>query len=188
MCRLVYKVTDPWIWGQNRGRRDHLWGKSSWQPLITSDYYRLAVTNSPNHAQTLHMSSVHQALPSKGSLVWINTFHVWIWWRLITHFHTWPYTHVKTLHLFVLCMCEWSRVKVRACLASLFPSFITHHSSLITHNSSLITYHSIFHTRLASSPNFHNSIFFTLFVGPYLSAGTVFFLKFFFSTQTHRSK
>ena len=54
----------------------------------------------------------------------------------------------------------------------------------ITHHSSLITHHLIFHTRLASSPNFHHSIFFTLFVGPYLSAGTFFF---FFSTQTHRS-
>ena len=40
---------------------------------------------------------------------------------------------------------------------------------------SLITHHSIFHTRLASSPNFHHSIFFTLFVGPYLSVGTFFF-------------
>ena len=74
----------------------------------------------------------------------------------------------------------------RACLASLFPSLNFHNSSLITHNSSLITHHSIFHTRLASSPNFHHSIFFTLFVGPYLLASATFFF-FFFSTQTHRS-
>ena len=42
-------------------------------------------------------------------------------------------------------------------------------------NSISITHHSIFHTPLTSSPNFHHSIFFTLFVGPYLSVGTVFF-------------
>ena len=40
------------------------------------------------------------------------------------------------------------------------------HSIFITHNSSLITHHSIFHTRLAPSPTFYHSIFFTLFVGP----------------------
>ena len=45
----------------------------------------------------------------------------------------------------------------------------------ITQFPSFITHHSIFHTHLASSPNFHHSIFFTLFVGPYLSTGTVFF-------------
>ena len=45
------------------------------------------------------------------------------------------------------------------------------------HHSIFITHHSIFHIHLASSPNFHHSIFFTLFVSPYLSAGT----KFFFS-------
>ena len=53
-------------------------------------------------------------------------------------------------------------------------------SLLNFHHSSLITHYSIFHTRLASSPNFHYSIFFTLFVGSYLSAGAV-FLFFFFS-------
>ena len=53
------------------------------------------------------------------------------------------------------------------------------------YHSISITHHSIFHTRLASSSNFHHSIFFTLFVGPYLSAGVTFF--FFSSTQTHRS-
>ena len=51
---------------------------------------------------------------------------------------------------------------------------------LITQFPSLITHHSIFHIRLASSPNFHHSIFFTLFVGPYLSVGTAFFFFFFF--------
>ena len=50
------------------------------------------------------------------------------------------------------------------------------------HHSISITHHSIFHTRLASSPNFYHSIFFTLFVGSYLSVGTVIFY-FFFSTQ-----
>ena len=48
------------------------------------------------------------------------------------------------------------------------------HSISITDHWSLITHHSIFHTRLASSPNFHHSIFFTLFVSPYLSAGAAF--------------
>ena len=48
------------------------------------------------------------------------------------------------------------------------------------HHSISITHHSIFHIRLASSPNFHHSIFFTLFVGPYLSAGVTFSFFFFF--------
>ena len=48
----------------------------------------------------------------------------------------------------------------------------------ITQFPSLITYYSIFHIRLASSPNFHHSIFFTLFMGPYLSAGVAFFFFF----------
>ena len=61
-----------------------------------------------------------------------------------------------------------------------FTFLITQFPSLITHNSSLIIHHSNFHTRLASSPNFHHSIFFTVFVGPYLSAGAVFFFFFFF--------
>ena len=43
------------------------------------------------------------------------------------------------------------------------------------YHSIFITHHSIFHTHLASSLNFHHSIFFTLFVGPYLSTGTTFF-------------
>ena len=64
-----------------------------------------------------------------------------------------------------------------------------YHLISITHYSSLITHHLIFHTRLASSSNFHHSIFFTLFVGPYLSSDAAFFifLFFFFSTQTHWS-
>ena len=65
-----------------------------------------------------------------------------------------------------------SIVRLRSCLASFFCLLNFHHSSLIT-------YHSIFHTCLALSPNFHYSIFFILFVGPYLSAGAVFYLFFF---------
>ena len=64
-----------------------------------------------------------------------------------------------------------SIVRLRGCLASFFLLVNFHHSSLIT-------YHSIFHTCLASSPNFHYSIFFILFVSPYLSAGAVFFFCF----------
>ena len=58
------------------------------------------------------------------------------------------------------------------CFKWLFGFIFFYHSISITH-------HSIFHTCLASSPNFHHSIFFTLFVGPYLSAGTAFFFFFF---------
>ena len=46
------------------------------------------------------------------------------------------------------------------------------------HHSISITHHSIFHTRLASSLNFHHSIFFTLFVGPYMSVAVTFFFFF----------
>ena len=43
-----------------------------------------------------------------------------------------------------------------------------------------ITHYSFFHTCLASSPNFHHSIFFTLFIGPYVSASAAFSFSFFF--------
>ena len=82
--------------------------------------------------------------------------------------------------------CSFSHVK---CIMFGFIFLIT----LNFHYSSLITHHSIFHTRLASSPNFHHSIFFTLFLGPYLSASATFyflfsFFVFVFTNQTHQSK
>ena len=84
-----------------------------------------------------------------------------------------------------LQFCSFSHVK---CIMFGFIFLIT----LNFHYSSLITHHSIFHTRLASSPNFHHSIFFTLFLGPYLSASATFyflfsFFVFVFTNQTHQS-
>ena len=61
---------------------------------------------------------------------------------------------------------------IKGCLDKKIPSLNFYHSIFITH-------HSIFHTYLASSPNFYYSIFFTLFVGPYLSPGAAFSFSFF---------
>ena len=53
--------------------------------------------------------------------------------------------------------------------------FITHHSISVTYHSLLITHHLKYPTCLAPSLIYHHSIFFTLFVGPYLSLDATFF-------------
>ena len=65
---------------------------------------------------------------------------------------------------------------------------ITQFSSLITHYLSLNFSHLFGIITQFSSLNFHHSIFFTLFVGPYLSVGAVFFCFCFCFQQPNSSK